>query len=457
MKLTVYPSSNGDCLLLTSKDGRHVLIDGGMADSYRRFVARPLEKLGLDDQKLDAVYVSHVDRDHIGGILAMADDAFRWKIFDVHLGNTPDDGQSNAPDGFNRPRDVARPPKIDKFWYNAFAAALPGDIAEIDATLVRVATALAAASGSDTLREAALATRELVASVGDGIQLSHRLDRRQLGYPINPEFEGKLMRLKDDGVDAPEPLPIGSMRFHLIGPFEEDLENFARFWEEWIEENAAEARRIEKEREEDERDLTSNEFERLARRLTALAARLGDRDKVTPPNLASLMFLVEEEGRTILLTGDGHGQDILRGLERQGKLNDDGGIHVDVLKVQHHGSEHNLDEEFCRRVTANHYVFCANGAHRNPDLRVLEAIVDSRIGPNHSRSKNPQAKNRFRFWFNNSSTFEDEINAENKHYMAQVEADTASFIAQSDGRMSASFITDDRWRAKKRLELSVGG
>jgi hypothetical protein len=42
-------------------------------------------------------------------------------------------------------------------------------------------------------------------------------------------------------------------------------------------------------------------------------------------------------------------------------------------------------------------VFCANGEHGNPDLRVLEAIVDSRIGPAHSRSENPQAKNRFRF------------------------------------------------------------
>ena len=108
-------------------------------------------------------------------------------------------------------------------------------------------------------------------------------------------------------------------------------------------------------------------------------------------------------------------------------------------------------------MTANNYVFCANGAHENPDLRVLEAIVDSRIGPAHSRSKNSQTKNRFRFWFNNSSTFDDEINAENKGHMALVEADIASYINQSGDQMSATFITDDRWRSKKRLELSVGG
>ena len=456
MKLTVFPSEKGDCLLLTSKDGHHMLVDGGMSRSYRRYVAPRLEALGSAGQKLDVVYVSHTDQDHISGILRLAEDAFLWKVFATHLGATPDDGRSDAPDGFRRPRDRARPPAIDKFWYNSFSAALPGEKVEFGTTLVRVAMALAA-SGLDDMREAALATRELVTSVGEAIQLNNRLNTRQLGYPVNPEFGGGLMEIKADGDDILAPLPVGSMRLFLIGPFREDLENFARDWEKWIEAHAEAARRIEEERKDDDRELLANEFERLQRSLAALATRLGDRGKVTTPNLASLMFLVEERGRTILLTGDGHGKDILRGLERHKKLKADGGMHVDVLKVQHHGSEHNLDEEFCRRVTANHYVFCANGEHENPDLRVLEAIVDSRIGPAHSRSKNPQVDNRFRFWFNSSSTFEDQLNDESKGHMAQIEADIASYISQSGGRMQASFITDPRWRTRQKLEISVGG
>ena len=456
MKLTVFPSDKGDCLLLTSRDGHQVLIDGGarVVPPTRGAAA---EALGTDGQKLDVVYVSHTDRDHIGGILAMMEDAFLWKVFATHLGATPDDGQSNAPDGFRRPRERARPPAIDKVWYNAFSAALPDANGEFDATLVRVATALAAASVRRPCGRRRLPLASSWRASETVFSSNNRLDKRQLGYPVNPEFEGDLMHIESDGADVPAPLPIGSMQFHLIGPFREDLENFARFWREWIEKNAAEIKRLEEERRDDERDLLPNEFERLQGRLNALATRLGDRGEVTPPNLVSLMFFVEEDGRSILLTGDGHGQDILRGLERQGELNVDGGIHVDVLKVQHHGSENNLDEEFCRRVTANSYVFCANGAHENPDLRVLEAIVDSRMGPTHSRSKNPQAKNQFRFWFNSSSTFVDQTNDENKGHMAQIEADVASYINQSGDQMSVTFITDDRWRSKKRLELSVGG
>lgn len=450
MKLTVFPADKGDCLLLTSEDGRHVLVDGGMPGSYRRYAAPRLAALAKAGQPLDAVYVSHTDDDHITGILALTEDAFHWAIFDAHLGDAPDDGVSDAPDGFKRPRGRLRPPAIGRFWYNAFAAALPDD-GSSEAALIQAATALAAVGGSAELRAAALANRDLAASIKSGVMLRQRLANRHLGYRVNPEAGSGLLQIDPDLPQALEPLEIGSMRFLLIGPFKEDLETFAQKWREWVAANEELVREI---ADEWEREPTPNEFERLRRLLTARATGLGQRGKVTPPNLASLMFLVEENGRTILLTGDGHGADILRGLETHGRLNADGGIHVDVLKVQHHGSEHNLDEKFCQRVTANHYVFCGNGAHRNPDPRVLEAIVDSRIGPSHRRSLHPKATNRFRFWFNNSSTLGDEVNADNKGHMAKIEADVASYIAQSGGKMTASFITNPR---KPRLEISVGG
>jgi hypothetical protein len=191
--------------------------------------------------------------------------------------------------------------------------------------------------------------------------------------------------------------------------------------------------------------------------LAARVARLGNRNAVTVPNLASLMFLVEEGDATILLTGDGHGRDILRGLEAWDKLDGDGTIHVDVLKVQHHGSEHNLDEEFCRRVTADHYIFCSNGAHENPNLDVLKAIVDSRCGPAEKRSPNPRVGDRFTFWFNSSSTFERDGAKDNIEHMKKVERDVRSYVQESQGQMEAVFIADQSENAENRLELTVGG
>ncbi len=103
---------------------------------------------------------------------------------------------------------------------------------------------------------------------------------------------------------------------------------------------------------------------------------------MTVPNLASLMVLIEKGGKKVLLTGDGHSADILKGLEFHDKLNQNAGknLHVDILKVQHHGSEHNIDIEFCQRITADHYIFCGNGEHENPDLDAVRVILNSRLG-----------------------------------------------------------------------------
>ena len=64
-----------------------------------------------------------------------------------------------------------------------------------------------------------------------------------------------------------------------------------------------------------------------------------------------------------------------------------------MLKIQHHGSEHNLDRDFAKRITADHYVFCANGEHENPDLRILEVLLNSRLALRTSSRPTPRPGN----------------------------------------------------------------
>jgi len=90
------------------------------------------------------------------------------------------------------------------------------------------------------------------------------------------------------------------------------------------------------------------------------SSKLGERAKVTTPTCL-VDVLRRGKRKDAAAHGDGHHEDILRGLQHIKKLKSTAGIHVNVLKVQHHGSEHNIDEAFCRMVTADHYVFCSNG------------------------------------------------------------------------------------------------
>jgi hypothetical protein len=162
------------------------------------------------------------------------------------------------------------------------------------------------------------------------------------------------------------------------------------------------------------------------------------RPGVTEPNLASLMLLVEENGKRLLLTGDAAGEDIVEGLERAGVLQPGEGIHVDVLKVQHHGATANVKADFCRRVTADNYVFCGNGDHDNPEKDVLNRIIDSRL-ESRARGTHPGADGPFKLWFN--SSVEVCGTDDRRTHMQMVEDLVAARQRDSGGRMKSRFLT----------------
>lgn len=91
------------------------------------------------------------------------------------------------------------------------------------------------------------------------------------------------------------------------------------------------------------------------------------------------MLLAECDGKKILLTGDARDDHIIDGLRNTG-LAPNGKLHVDILKVQHHGSDRNATRRFFDAITADTYVICGDGSRQygsNPDTKTLNWIVDS--------------------------------------------------------------------------------
>jgi beta-lactamase superfamily II metal-dependent hydrolase len=81
--LTMLPGNDGDCLLLSyGPDGdlRRVLIDAGRRETYETL--RPL-LAGLHPAGLDLLVVTHVDQDHVLGVLALFADPDRVPIGEV--------------------------------------------------------------------------------------------------------------------------------------------------------------------------------------------------------------------------------------------------------------------------------------------------------------------------------------------------------------------------------------
>ncbi|MEO6721232.1 MAG: MBL fold metallo-hydrolase [Ferruginibacter sp.] len=403
MKIRTFQSGKGDCLLINSGEV-NILVDGGVTNAYTKFISKELTKLKRKKVSIDLACVSHIDDDHIGGFLQMIEDLVDWRVYDFQ--------KKNGNNVIKKPLSN-RPPEIKEIWHNAFHDVVPENAGEIEDMLAASADILSASENPLLVQMG-----EIAFSKAQAIQLSRRLKPQQLNIPLNAFFDGKLAMFRQNTPTK----TLGNLQISMIAPFKEDLDQLRKEWNKWLDESQAQVQKI---REKVDKDLDSlitgtapeiTFFEALAdewapallSQIDTAVKVLGKRQKVTTPNLASIMFLVEEGTKTLLMTGDGHWQDILKGLKATGKLDEQQGLHLDVLKVQHHGSEHNLSDDFCKVITATNYIFCGNGENENPDLDVVRAIVKS-------RTTNPaitqQAKNKFTLWFNCDSNADSNLAA----------------------------------------------
>ena len=222
MRLTAFRSGQGDCLLLEGESSGRILVDGGMRDPYRAHVAPALAKLRAAGKKLDLIYISHIDRDHIAGILELLNVEMSWRVYEHQI----------ATDNPDHPvPHFARPPKVGKIWHNAFHEQLAEDPGVIEDTLAAMASVL---SGSldPALLQAAARQAELATSITEAILVSRRIGAKQLAIPLNPDAGGKLMMRRD----GQTPIRIGSLRLTVLGPTGPHLLKLRKEWKTWLDE-----------------------------------------------------------------------------------------------------------------------------------------------------------------------------------------------------------------------------
>src|SRR5689334_8825928 len=71
VEIKSYPAKNGDAFLLKATDSSFaMLVDGGYADTFQQYIKADLETLAANGQELSVVVATHVDADHISGLLA---------------------------------------------------------------------------------------------------------------------------------------------------------------------------------------------------------------------------------------------------------------------------------------------------------------------------------------------------------------------------------------------------
>jgi hypothetical protein len=337
--LEVLPAKKGDCLLLhfgaKNKPG-FAIIDGGPGGVYQPHLKPRLLQLRTEKKVpsakpliADFIMLSHIDDDHIKGLLQLTDElvnAERTRSFK-----------------FLKPM---------RLWHNSFDDIIGNNAQELlEAAIAGFGTAALTGSLSSTVPDDASVDVDtftdglmVLAGVDQGFRL--RDDAAVLKIPVNADGEGGLI-IADT---VSKPIDVGKgLSFTVIGPMLDEVKKLQKKHDDFLKKQKAKKKQP-----------------------TAALAEYIDR---SVPNLSSLVVLARVDDKSILFTGDARGDKILAGMALAGIGND---LHVDVLKVPHHGSANNVEEDFFKRVTAQHYVFSGNGEHGNPERCTLEMLHKAR-------------------------------------------------------------------------------
>ena len=185
---------------------------------------------------------------------------------------------------------------------------------------------------------------------------------RKLRWNANPAFQGGRISVQQDGsptqvTDLPEGLDI-----LVMSPGIEQLTALRPVWEKECSRAGLDPTRP----VEEETALPPGLEAMGAIDVESLAAtKFKEDDK--PANGASIALLLRYEGKSVLLAGDAFPSVITRSVE---SLSGHKPLTVDVLKLPHHGSQNNVNQELIEKVPAAHFVFSSNGAtygHPNPE------------------------------------------------------------------------------------------
>jgi beta-lactamase superfamily II metal-dependent hydrolase len=316
-RVEMLPALHGDALWIeygNSRQKRRILIDGGPIGAYSA-LENKLKTLPEDDKRIELLVITHVDTDHIEGIIRLL--------------------------GKKRSRWLCEPADI---WFNGWQHLQGGGV-------------LGGKQGdflSALIKERAPA----------------KWNRQFAGQPVVVKPEGPLPVIKlNDGFED-------GMKLTLLSPAVEQLKQMDAVWAKDVKgkhllgdlEKALEQLFSEK-KYHAEGVLGAGDDS-----VQVLANQLKIDQSVA--NGTSLAFLAEFGDKSCLFLGDAHPAVICQSIR---KLLPDRGspLKVDAVKMAHHGSQGNISEDLLKMIEARHYLFSTNGAiFKHPDRATIEAVVE---------------------------------------------------------------------------------
>ncbi|MBS0494239.1 MAG: hypothetical protein JSS31_09850 [Proteobacteria bacterium] len=315
MRVEMLPALHGDCLLVEYGDARRtrrLLIDGGPIGAYGALDQR-LGQLPAGNRRFELMVLSHVDTDHIDGLVRLFANPRPWPFV------------------------------VGDVWFNGWRH-------------------LEQAHGL-------LGGRQ-------GEYFSALLARRMDDGCWNGAFGGKAVVVEDAG-PLPVRELAGGMRLTLLSPTPQKLDKMRDAWRKDIagafepgDLDAAWQQLATQKRYLPGQGLLGSTPE-----LDQLLQKQSKPDNAAA-NGSSIAFLAECGGKSCLFLADAHPDVICASLQRLLAARGLDRLAVDAVKLAHHGSKGNTTDALMALIDSPRFLFSSNGAQfGHPDREAVQRVI----------------------------------------------------------------------------------
>ena len=346
LNIEIFPASFGDAILVRCESDCgtvNMLIDGGVGATYEEHLAARLQGLHSRGEKLDVVVVTHIDGDHIGGVLGLL--------------------------SANGPARAPRVIDICDVWHNGYRHLNLNGRAPSESEKKKVLSQVSNAQLGPR--------KEGEISVKHAQTLATLITK--YGYAWNKAFGGKA------AVSGQKVSLAPGIDITLLSPGPQNLDRLAYVWRKGlvamgVSHEAVDCSEFESAFEMEvprlDADADTPDMNISASTITDPPSPSTFIEDTSITNGSSIAFLLECFGLRTLFLGDSWPGVVADQLEL---------LHpgqscqrVDLVKVSHHGSRHNTSPALLDRLKARHYVISTDGAkHDHPDMGALLWIADA--------------------------------------------------------------------------------
>lgn len=338
MRIELLPALNGDCILVEYIPIHFILIDGGYVDTYHNHLLPRLREIAAQAGVIDLIVVTHIDGDHISGIIKFLE-------------------------------EDELPIEVKSIWYNGYRHVQ---------SIVKVSDVPETFVHKNICKDGNTECKPI--SAKQGCTLSALITRRGLTW--NEPTNGGVIK-------APMTITFGDTAVHILSPREDDIDNLGDFWRKRLIIDGLLRKEHSEEYWDDAFEFCLSKDKPGFRFHEQKVSRSYNLEKIkeapyeaddSATNGSSIAFVLETGGQRILFLGDAHAETVEQSLiALYGEKKTP--IKFDAVKLSHHGSYNNNSPKLLSMIACDKWLISTNGDNYNhPDISTLAHIVTHNTG-----------------------------------------------------------------------------